>query len=311
VAILVVAADDGVMPQTLEAYSHAKAAQIPIIVAVNKIDKADADPERVMTQLSEHGLVPEAWGGDTVMVEVSALQKLGIDDLLEMILLVTELQELQADPTVLAEGIIIEAQMDKRRGPVATALIQNGTLHVGQNILIGATGGRIRALLDDQGVRIQSAGPSMPVEILGLEGVPTPGDHFQIIPNDKQFKQMLSSNKVKDREQKLATQTRNLGVSAVGEVNEQEEQRQKEFNVVLKCDSQGSLEAVRGSITQLSTDEVQCPSHCRAKRHRHPQVRCDLPPERAHREDDARQALAGDSGSGSWRSRGPSAVYRG
>lgn len=257
IAILVVAADDGVMPQTIEAINHAKAAQIPIIVAVNKIDKADADPDRVLIQLSDYGLSAEKWGGDTLTVEVSALQKLGLDDLLDSILLVAELLELKADPTVPAEGVIIEAQLDKRMGPVATALVQNGTLKVGDNVLIGAVGGRVRALINDRGERVQSAGPSSPVEILGLDGVPNAGDTFRIIRNDKEFKQALAANKQQERDQRLGvTRAVAAGFSGRSETDENAV-KENQFNLLVKADTQGSLEAVVDVLQRMTNDEVK------------------------------------------------------
>ena len=254
VAILVVAADDGVMPQTIEAISHAKAAEIPIIVAINKIDKEGADPDRVLAGLSDHGLVSEKWGGDVITVEVSALQQLGIDDLLEMILLVTELLELKADITVAATGVIIEAKLDKRKGPVATALVQNGTLKVGDNVLIGNVGGRVRALLDDRGERVHSAGPSTPVEILGLSDVPSAGDLFEVVRDDRRFKQELNIRKVADKEARQSVnQARQVGMVARGE----DDDGPKFVHLVIKADTQGSVEAVTGSLLQLDQSRVQ------------------------------------------------------
>lgn len=258
IAILVVAADDGVMPQTIEAINHAKAAKIPIIVAVNKIDKADADPDRVLVQLADYGLSSEKWGGDTLTVEVSALQKLGLDDLLDSILLVSELLELKADPTVPGEGVIIEAQLDKRMGPVATALIQNGSLKVGDNVLIGAVGGRVRALIDDHGARIQQAGPASPVEILGLDGVPNAGDSFRVIRNDKMFKQELASGKQRERDQRIGV-SRSVAAGFSGKSEHESENAVKEnqFHLVVKADTQGSLEAVVDVLQRMTSDEVK------------------------------------------------------
>jgi translation initiation factor IF-2 len=258
IAILVVAADDGVMPQTIEAINHAKAAKIPIIVAVNKIDKADADPDRVLVQLADYGLSSEKWGGDTLTVEVSALQKLGLDDLLDSILLVSELLELKADPTVPAEAVIIEAQLDKRMGPVATALIQNGSMKVGDNVLIGAVGGRVRALIDDHGARIQQAGPASPVEILGLDGVPNAGDSFRVIRNDKLFKQELASEKQRERDQRIGV-SRSIaaGFSGKSELESENAVKENQFNLVVKADTQGSLEAVVDVLQRMTSDEVK------------------------------------------------------
>jgi len=252
IAILVVAADDGVMPQTIEAINHAKSANIPIIVAVNKIDKPNADPDRVMSQLTEYGLTVEKWGGDTLAVEVSALEKLGLDELLENILLVAELQELKADPTIPAEGVVIEAFLDKGKGPVATVLIQNGTLHVGENLLMrGGIGGRIRALISDSGERIKSAGPSTPVEILGMNQVPVAGDSFVVVRNDKEFKRLLQQYQVQEREQRITSRHATPGL-----MTERGDGQRETFNVIVKADTQGSLEAVTAAILQLATEEV-------------------------------------------------------
>lgn len=258
IAILVVAADDGIMPQTIEAINHAKVAKIPIIVAVNKIDKADADPDRVLVQLAEYGLSAEKWGGDTLTVEVSALQKLGLDDLLDSILLVSELLELKADATVAAEGVIIEAQLDKRMGPVATALVKNGTLKVGDNVLIGSVGGRVRALIDDHGSRIQKAGPATPVEILGLDGVPNAGDSFRVIRNDKLFKQQLADEKRKEREQRIGvSRAVAAGFSGKSEIESDNAVKENQFNILVKADTQGSLEAVVDVLQRMTSNEVK------------------------------------------------------
>lgn len=253
IAILVVAADDGVMPQTIEAINHAKAASIPIIVAINKIDKEGADPDRVMAALMEHGVMSEKYGGDVVTVEVSALQRLGVDDLLENILLLAELLELKANPNVPAEGVIIEAKLDKGKGPVASVLVQKGTLKVGQNILMGAVGGRVRALINDAGERIQEAGPSTPVEILGLEEVPVSGSLLQVIDNTQEFKQRLSIAQQAERERRLSARTRNAG----GLTTSLDDENKKELRIVLKADTHGSLEAAQGSLLKLDTSEVQ------------------------------------------------------
>jgi translation initiation factor IF-2 len=253
IAILVVAADDGVMPQTIEAINHAKAAGIPIIVAINKIDKAGADPDRVMAALMEHGVMSEKYGGDVVTVEVSALQKLGVDDLLENILLLSELLELKANPHVPAEGVIIEAKLDKGKGPVASVLVQKGTLKVGQSILMGSVGGRVRALINDTGERILEAGPSTPVEILGLEEVPVSGSTMVVIENHSEFKQRLSTAQTKERERRLSARTRNAG----GLTTSLDDENKKELRIVLKADTHGSLEAAQGSLVKLDTAEVQ------------------------------------------------------
>jgi translation initiation factor IF-2 len=254
IAILVVAADDGVMPQTIEAINHAKVAKIPIIIAVNKIDKADADPDRVLVQLSEYGLSAEKWGGDTLTVEVSALQKLGLDDLLDSILLVAELLELKADATVAGEGVIIEAQLDKRMGPMATALVRNGVLKVGDNVLIGSVGGRVRALIDDHGQRVHQAGPSTPVSILGLDGVPNAGEPFRVIRNDKVFKQELNAEKQRLRDERIGVTRSVAGFSGRLET---EENRESQFNLLVKADTQGSLEAVLEVLQRMTSEEIK------------------------------------------------------
>jgi translation initiation factor IF-2 len=254
IAILVVAADDGVMPQTIEAINHAKAAKIPIIIAVNKIDKPEADPDKVLVQLAEYGLSAEKWGGDTLTVEVSALQKLGLDDVLDSVLLVSELLELKADATVPGEGVIIEAQLDKRMGPVATALVKNGTLRVGDNILIGSVGGRVRALINDMGQRVDEATPSTPVSILGLDGVPKAGDSFRIVTNDKLFKQELAAEKQRVREERIGVTRSVAGFSGRLET---EENKENQFNLLVKADTQGSLEAVLEVLQRMTNDEVK------------------------------------------------------
>jgi len=193
VVILVVAADDGVMPQTIEAINHAKAADVPIIVAINKIDRDNADPTRVMQQLSEHALVPEAWGGETVMVEVSALQNLGIDDLLENVLIMADLEDLRATPDGRARGVVLESNLDIGRGPVATVLVQHGTLRVGDPMVAGAAWGRVRAIIDDQGNQIKEAGPSAPVQVLGLSDVAIAGDRFVVAPDEKTASKVAST----------------------------------------------------------------------------------------------------------------------
>ncbi len=255
IAILVVAADDGVMPQTIEAINHAKVAKIPILIAVNKVDKPDADPDKVLVQLAEYGLSAEKWGGDTLTCEVSALQKMGLDDLLDNILLVSELLDLKADPTVEGNGVIIEAQLDKRMGPVATALVQNGTLKVGENVLIGSVGGRVRALISDTGARIQSAGPATPVEILGLDGVPNAGETFRVIHNDKVFKQELAAEKQREREQRIGV-TRSVAAGFTGRT-ETEPTKESQFHLLVKADTQGSLEAVIDVLQRMISNEIK------------------------------------------------------
>ncbi|MFM7468812.1 MAG: translation initiation factor IF-2 [Vampirovibrionales bacterium] len=260
IAILVVAADDGVKPQTIEAIQHAKAAEIPIIVAVNKIDKPGADPERVLVQLSEHGLVSEKWGGDVVTVEVSALQKLGIDDLLEMIVLVSELLDLQADATVDAEGVIVEARLDKGKGPVATLLVQNGTLTQGDFILCGQVSGRVRALHNDAGVRCKEAGPSQPVELLGLSDVPQAGEVFKCFPTEKALRQYQQQQQT---EQELLAQQQAQNNQAVFNarrsslaVKSGDTGTPDTFNIVIKADSQGAVEAVTNALSGLTVEHL-------------------------------------------------------
>jgi translation initiation factor IF-2 len=246
IAILVVAADDGVMPQTVEAVDHAKAAGVPILVAINKIDKPDANPDRVKTQLSELGLQPEDWGGTTVTVLVSAKEKRGIDDLLEMILLVAEMQELKANPEARALGIVVESKLEKGRGPVATVLVKNGTLRVGDCFTTGSTYGKVRALVTDKGERINKATPSMPVEVLGSAEVPQPGDLLQVTESEQEAKELA--------EQKKAMQAK-LGVRAAQSLeefsSEVEAGERHDLNLILKADVKGSLEALLNSISGI------------------------------------------------------------
>lgn len=253
IAILVVAADDGVMPQTVEAINHAKAAGVPIIVAINKIDKPDARPDRVRQQLSDYGLVPEEWGGDTIMVEVAAKSGLGVDQLLEMILLVAEMAELKADPTAPPEGVVIEANLDKGKGPVATVIVQNGTLRRGNVIMTPSTWGRVRAMLDSQGRFIDEAGPSTPVEILGFESVPQPGEKFHLVVAERDARDTMARLE-SERREKEAVGMKRLTLEELYEKMQHEESPQ--LNIVLKCDVQGSLEAFHSSLMKLSTNEV-------------------------------------------------------
>ena len=254
IAILVVAADDGVMPQTIEAINHAKAAKVPIIVAINKIDLADANPDRVMQELSEHGLIPEAWGGDTIMVELSALQYEGVDDLLEMILLVSEMEELKANPHRRARGTVIEAKLDKGRGPVATVLINTGTLRVGENFAVGHLSGRVRAIVNDRGENIKEAVPSQPVEILGISDVPEAGDILVVTEDEQTARQVAHLRQLKLREQELRGPVRANLEDLFAQI---QQGKTAELNLVLKADEQGSLEALRTSLEKLSTDEVR------------------------------------------------------
>ncbi len=255
VAILVVAADDGVMPQTIEAINHAKAANVEIIVAINKIDKESANPDRVKQELVEYGLVSEDWGGDTICVPVSAMSKTGIDQLLEMIILVSEMKELKANPSKRARGTIIEAQLDKGRGPVATVLVQNGTLKVGDPIVAGASYGRIRAMMNDKGQKVKKAGPSVPVEILGLSEVPQAGDMFYVAKNEKQARQVAESVVAKGREEMLKETPQKVSLDDL--FSQIQAGNVKELNIVIKADVQGSVEAVKMSLEKLSNDEVR------------------------------------------------------
>ncbi len=255
IAILVVAADDGVMPQTIEAINHAKAAGVEIIVAINKIDKPGANPDRVKQELVEYGLVAEDWGGDTICVPVSAVSKEGINNLLEMIILVAEMKELKANPNKRARGNIIEAQLDKGRGAVATVLVQSGTLNVGDPIVAGSSYGRIRAMMNDKGQKVKKAGPSMPVEILGLNEVPMAGDMFYVAENEKQARQVAESVIAKGREELLKDTPQKVSLDDL--FNQIQSGNVKELNIVIKADVQGSVEAVKQSLEKLSNDEVR------------------------------------------------------
>jgi translation initiation factor IF-2 len=254
IVILVVAADDGVMPQTIEAINHSKAAGVPIIVAINKIDKENADPDRVKRELSDHGIISEEWGGDTIFVDVSAKKNIGINDLLEMVLLQAEVLELKANPNKLARGHVIEAKLDSGRGPVATLLIQEGTLHSGEPAVCGLYFGKIRAMLNDQGKTISKAGPAMPVEILGLNGVPMAGDEFIALADEKDAKQVSQHRVQKQRAKELAKSSR-LSLEKLFE--KMEEGEIKELNLIIKADVHGSIEALKDSLSKLSTDEVK------------------------------------------------------
>ena len=253
IAILVVAADDGVMPQTIEAINHAKAAGVEIIVAINKIDKPGANPDRVKQELVEYGLVAEDWGGETICVPVSAQTKEGIDNLLEMIILVAEMKELKANPN--KRGNIIEAQLDKGRGAVATVLVQSGTLHVGDPIVAGTCYGRIRAMMNDRGQKVKKAGPSMPVEILGLNEVPMAGDMFYVAENERKARQVAESVVAKDRVDMLKETPQKVSLDDL--FSQIQSGNIKELNIVIKADVQGSVEAVRQSLEKLSNDEVK------------------------------------------------------
>ena len=253
-AILVVAADDGIMPQTKEAINHCKAADVPMIVAINKIDRPGANVDRVKQELTEHGLVSEDWGGDTICVPVSAKTGENLESLLEMVLLTAEMQELQADPNRKAKGTVIEAKLDKGRGAVASLLIQNGTLNVGDSILVGSTYGRIRAMFDDRGKKIKSAGPSIPVEILGLSEVPAAGDRFIVCKDEKTARNMADLRKQKIKADSHQASNR---VSLEDLYSQIQEGKVKELAIVVKADVQGSVEAIRQSLEKLSTDDVK------------------------------------------------------
>jgi translation initiation factor IF-2 len=252
IAILVVAAEDGVKPQTLEAMNHAKVAEVPIIVAINKVDKPDAKPERVRQQLSDYGLVPEEWGGDVIMVEISAKTGQGVDNLLDMVLLVAEMAELKASDTVPARGVVIEANLDRGKGPVATVIVQQGTLKRGAIIATDTSWGKIRAMLDDKGRAADSAGPSTPIEILGLESVPMPGETFRIILSEREARDFASGS---SRRETAALVRPPLTLEEMYDQMQASETPQ--LNVVLKCDVQGSLEAFHSTLMKMSTDEVR------------------------------------------------------
>ena len=254
VVILVVAADDGIMPQTKEAINHCKAANVPMVVAINKMDKPSANLDKVKQELSDHGLVPEEWGGDTICVPVSARSKEGIDTLLEMVLLSSEILELKANSKRKAIGTVIEGQLDKGRGPVATLLVQNGTLSVGDAILVGSTYGRIRAMFDDKGKNIKSAGPSIPVEVLGLSEVPSAGDRFHEVKDEKTARNMAQTRKDKDKERYLQANHR---VSLEDLYSQIQEGKIKELGVIIKADMQGSVEAIKQSLEKLSSETVK------------------------------------------------------
>jgi translation initiation factor IF-2 len=254
IVILVVAADDGVMPQTIEAIHHAKAAGVPLIVAMNKIDKPEANPDRVKNALSEHGLISESWGGDTIIVEVSAKKKTGLDTLLEMILLQSEVLELKADPHRQAKGTVIEAKIERGRGPVATVLVQSGTLKVGDVYVVGTFSGRVRALINDHGVKTQQAGPSIPVEVIGLPGVPSAGDVFQVVSDERVAREIAEERAQKRRAAELVGPAK---VSLDDLFAKIQEGSMKELAIVIKTDVHGSSEALAGAVEKLSTDAVK------------------------------------------------------
>lgn len=255
IAVLVVAADDGVMPQTVEALNHAKAAEVPVIVAINKIDKPEANPDRVKQQLAELGLVPEEWGGDTIFVPVSAKQRIGLNDLLEAILLVAEVQELRADPNAPAEGVVIESKLDRGRGPVATIIVQQGTFKRGDAVVAGEAFGRIQALLDDRGNRVPKATPSMPVEVTGLSAVPEAGERMQVVKDERTARQIAMEREQRRRQERLAAQRPRVTMRELSRLIREGEA--KELLIVLKADVHGSVEAVRTALERLEHPEVR------------------------------------------------------
>ena len=254
IAILVVAADDGIMPQTIEAINHAKAAKVPIIVAVNKIDKPGANPERVLQQLTEYELVPEEWGGDTIVCNISAKYGQGIENLLEMVLLTAEVSDLKANPNRQAKGTVIEAKLDKGRGPVATVLVQNGTLHTGDIVVAGTAVGRVRAMTDDDGKKIQKAGPSVPVEIIGLAEVPGAGDLLYAVDDERMARELVEQRKQKEKDERNKNFHKVTLDNLFASIQEGE---MKELSIIVKADVQGSVEALRSSLEKLSNDEVR------------------------------------------------------
>ncbi len=252
IVVLVVAADDGVMDQTVEAINHARAANVPIVVAINKIDKDNAEPDRVKRELADHGLIPEEWGGDTIFVEVSAKKRIGIDQLLEMILLQAEIMELKANPNKRARGFVIEAKLDKGRGPVGTVLIKEGTLFIGDAFVCGMYAGKVRSMFDDVGKKVDLAGPSMPVEVVGFDELPMAGDEFVVVENEKIARQIAEVRQQKHREKELIKETKiSLETLFKGE------EKEKKLNIILKTDVQGSLEAIKEALSKIQTDEVE------------------------------------------------------
>ena len=255
IAILVVAADDGIMPQTIEAINHAKAAGVSVIVAINKIDKEGANPDMVKQQLMEYGLVAEEWGGDTICVEISAKQNMNIDKLLEMVILVAEMKELKANPDRMAKGTVIEAQLDKGRGPVATLLVQNGTLRTGDIVVAGVAVGRVRAMNDDRGKSIKKAGPSIPVEVLGLSEVPDGGDVFYAVEDERKAREVVEARKFKAKQEQQQAAQKTVSLENLFE--QIESGNVKDLNIIVKADVQGSVEAVRQSLERISNEEVR------------------------------------------------------
>ena len=254
IAILVVAADDGIMPQTVEAINHAKAAQIPIIVAINKMDKHGANPDRIKQQLTEYDLVPEEWGGETVICPISAKSGQGIDELLEMVILTAEVQELKANPNRPAKGTVIEARLDRTRGPIATLLIQNGTLNQGDVIIAGTAVGRVRVMTDDKGRTVKTAGPSVPVEITGLADVPAPGDEFNAVSDERMARELVEQRRQAEKD---AAAQLNTKVTLDNLFAMMQEGEMKDLNLIVKADVQGSAEALKASLLKLTNDEVR------------------------------------------------------
>ena len=254
IAILVVAADDGIMPQTVEAINHAKAAGVSVVVAINKMDKPDASPDRIMQQLTEYELIPEEWGGDVICVPVSAKTKMNIDTLLESVLLVAEMKELKANPNRAGKGIVIEARLDKGRGPVATLLVQNGTLKSGDIIVAGTAVGRVRVMTDDKGRKVNEAGPSVPVEVTGLAEVPIGGDQFDCVSDEKLARELVEQRKAKIKEEEFRSMQKVTLDNLFDSINQG---ALKDLNIIVKADVQGSVEAVRQSLEKLSNEEVR------------------------------------------------------
>ncbi len=254
IAILVVAADDGIMPQTIESINHAKAAEVPIIVAINKMDKPEANPDRIKQQLTEHELIPEEWGGDTVIVPISAKTGMGLDDLLEMVILTAEVQELKANPNRRAKGTVIEARLDKNRGPIATLLVQNGTLNQGDIVIAGTAVGRVRVMTNDKGRTVKTAGPSVPVEITGLAEVPAPGDEFNAVTDERMARELVEQRK---QAAKDAAANAMQKVTLDNLFAKMQEGEMKELPLIVKADVQGSAEAVKASLEKISNEEVR------------------------------------------------------
>ena len=254
IAILVVAADDGIMPQTVEAINHAKAAGVSIIVAINKMDKPEANPDQVKQQLTNYDLVPEEWGGDVPCIPVSAITKEGIDDLLEMVILIADMKELKANPERAAKGTVIEARLDKGKGPIATVLVQNGTLHVGDLLVAGTTVGRVRAMTDERGRKVKDAGPSVPVEITGLDEVPTGGDVFNVVSDERLARELVEQRRTQIKEDQFNAQAK---VTLDNLFDQMKQGDVKELKIIVKADVQGSVEAVRQSLEKLSNEEVR------------------------------------------------------